>query len=91
LKLNLMTFGKRYISLRDNKLQQRIHNQRPQGIEKAMEVVMKDPFKYTNNDLYELMDAQGKKRFGSECKHEHVRNGRCLNCLRKVIVKMPTR
>ena len=48
---------------------------------------MKDPFKYTDKDLYELMDAQGKKRFGSECKHEKTKNGRCLNCLRKVIDK----
>ncbi len=46
---------------------------------------MKDCFSYTNNDLYELMHEQGKKRFGSECKHEKVVKGRCSNCLRKVI------
>jgi len=45
------------------------------------------PFDYTEHDLYELMYEQGKKRFGSECKHEHVKNGRCTNCLRKVITK----
>ena len=49
---------------------------------------MNNPFDYTERDLYELMDAQGKKRFGSECKHEHVKNGRCLDCLRKVVTKI---
>ena len=48
---------------------------------------MTNPFEYTDKDLYELMDKQGKKRFGSGCKHEKIRNGRCLNCLRKVITK----
>ena len=28
---------------------------------------------------------QGKKRFGSSCPHTKVRNGKCLNCFRKVI------
>ena len=46
---------------------------------------MKDPFKYTDRDLYELMDKQGKERFGSECKHEKVIKGRCAKCLRKVV------
>ena len=50
---------------------------------------IQDPFKYTNKDLYELMDEQGKKRFGSECKHEHTKNGYCTNCFRKVIDKLP--
>lgn len=48
---------------------------------------MTDPFKYTDNDLYELMDKQGKVRFGSECKHKQIKNGRCINCLRKVTTK----
>ena len=52
---------------------------------------MKDPFKYTDRDLYELMDGQGKKRFGSECKHERTKDGHCLNCLRKVVDKMPAK
>ena len=46
---------------------------------------MKDYFNYTDKELYELMDKQGKERFGSECKHQVVKNGRCTNCLRKVI------
>jgi hypothetical protein len=50
---------------------------------------MTDPFNYTEKDLYELMDKQGKERFGSECKHEHTKNGRCLKCLRRVITKSP--
>jgi hypothetical protein len=40
---------------------------------------------YTDRDLYELMKKQGDKRFGSECRHEKVRNGICTNCLRRVI------
>lgn len=35
--------------------------------------------------LYELALKEGKRRFGSECKHKKVKNGRCLDCLRKVI------
>lgn len=46
-----------------------------------------DPFKYTDRDLYELCDKQGKKRFGSECKHETVKQGHCTTCLRRVITK----
>ena len=34
---------------------------------------------------YELALKQGKKRFGSSCPHTKVRNGKCLNCFRKVI------
>ena len=48
---------------------------------------MKDYFNYTENDLCELMHQQGKKRFGSECKHEKIVKGRCTNCLRKVVDK----
>lgn len=44
-------------------------------------------FKYTEKELYEYMEEQGKKRFGSECKHEKIRHGYCINCLRKVVVK----
>jgi hypothetical protein len=50
-------------------------------------VKINDPMRYTNKELYELMHEQGKRRFSSECKHEQVKNGRCLNCLRKVITK----
>ena len=39
----------------------------------------------TNAELSRLAFESGKKRFGSACKHEHVRAGRCTNCLRKVI------
>lgn len=34
--------------------------------------------------MYRLAHEAGKRRFGSECKHEQVKNGRCTNCLRKV-------
>lgn len=34
---------------------------------------------------YELMHKIGKKRFGSPCEHRKVKNGYCLNCLRRVI------
>ena len=49
---------------------------------------MKDAFNYTDGDLYELMDKQGKKRFGSECKHTRVKSGYCRDCLRKVITRV---
>ena len=42
-------------------------------------------FEYSEKDLYELAKSEGDKRFGSECKHESVKNGTCKNCLRKVI------
>lgn len=53
-----------------------------------------DPFPKGNPDdpksdafraLYELALKQGEKRFGSECKHEVTNQGRCVNCLRKVV------
>ena len=46
-----------------------------------------DVFNYNEKELYELMDKQGKKRFGSECRHKETKNGYCVDCLRKVIVK----
>lgn len=36
---------------------------------------------------YELAKKIGDKRFGSECKHEQVKNGKCINCLRTVVDK----
>jgi hypothetical protein len=39
----------------------------------------------TEEELYWHMHKEGMRRFGSECKHEHKKNGRCTNCLRKVI------
>lgn len=48
---------------------------------------MKDIFKPTFNEEYELALRIGNRRFGSECKHDQVKNGRCVNCLRKVVVK----
>ncbi len=44
-----------------------------------------DPKSEAFKVMYELAKKQGGKRFGSECKHEHVKDGKCLNCLRKVI------
>ena len=37
--------------------------------------------------LYELALSEGKRRFGSPCKHETVRNGICVVCLRRVLTK----
>jgi hypothetical protein len=45
---------------------------------------IEDPFKYTEKDLYRLMKEIGDKRFGSECKHKHVKNHKCLDCFRTV-------
>lgn len=36
--------------------------------------------------MYRLALEQGEKRFGSACRHEQVRNGHCLFCLRRVWV-----
>lgn len=36
---------------------------------------------------YELALKEGKKRFGSPCKHTQNHNGVCLNCLRKTYKK----
>ena len=36
------------------------------------------------NTQYALAKRQGDKRFGSECKHEQVKDGRCVSYLRKV-------
>ena len=40
-----------------------------------------------DRQLYELALKEGERRFGSECPHTHVRNGRCTQCLRRVITK----
>ncbi len=34
--------------------------------------------------LYELALKQGHKRFGSNCEHRQIKNGRCIKCLRRV-------
>lgn len=44
-------------------------------------------FRTTFTEEYEMALKIGNKRFGSECKHEKIKNGRCQNCLRKVITK----
>lgn len=46
-----------------------------------------NPFKYTDKELLEFMHEQGKKRFGSLCKHERVSGGYCLDCLRRVAIR----
>ncbi len=33
---------------------------------------------------YELARRVGDERFGSECRHENIKNGHCEKCLRKV-------
>lgn len=50
-----------------------IRNYSPQQIESLAE--------------YELALNVGNKRFGVACKHGKVINGKCVNCLRAVIVK----
>ena len=44
-----------------------------------------NPFDYDFKDEYELAKQQGNKRFGSDYKHENVKNGYCADCLRRVI------
>lgn len=48
---------------------------------------IKDIFHPTFSEQYELALWEGEKRFGSECKHAHVKAGRCIECLRKVVAK----
>lgn len=36
-------------------------------------------------ELYRLVHEQGKRRFGSPCRHTVVVRGICANCLRKVL------
>ena len=48
---------------------------------------MRKIFNFTFRDEYELALKTGKERFGSECRHEKVKNGVCLNCLRKAITR----
>lgn len=45
-------------------------------------------YKMTDQErqLYELVHCAGVCRFGSVCKHIKVKNGYCVNCLRKVVV-----
>ncbi len=52
---------------------------------------MRTPFDFTLKDEYKLAKAQGDKRFGSECKHEVVKHGHCVNCLRRVMTKAQVR
>ena len=51
---------------------------------------MKNPFKYTFDREYELALKEGKKRFGSPCKHTDFKNGICMRCLRKVQTRAMT-
>ena len=52
--------------------------------ERAERRKMVKVFGYTEKELYEYMRKEGEKRFGSECKHKRIKNGYCLDCLRKV-------
>jgi len=36
---------------------------------------------------YELALKIGKRKFGSECKHERVKSSYCIKCLRQVMTK----
>lgn len=40
---------------------------------------------YSDDDLYWRMHLEGRIRFGSECRHEHVSNSTCRRCLRKLV------
>lgn len=46
---------------------------------------MKNIFNPTFKEEYELALKTGKRKFGQECRHEEIKNGKCLNCLRRVI------
>jgi len=46
---------------------------------------VKDPFKPTKAEEYELARRIGDRRFASDCRHEVVRRGCCVTCLRKVV------
>jgi len=46
------------------------------------------PIQHDLNDELKLAHSIGKKRFGSECRHEHTRGGKCTNCLRTVVTKI---
>lgn len=39
----------------------------------------------SDKEVLQHIHEEGRKRFGSECKHENVRNNICTHCLRKVI------
>lgn len=43
------------------------------------------PQQITFAQEYELARRIGDARFGSECKHEQVKNGHCVACLRRVV------
>jgi hypothetical protein len=43
-----------------------------------------DLFNPTFAEQYEAARRIGEARFGSECKHESIKNGVCTKCLRKV-------
>jgi len=43
-------------------------------------------FNPTFDEQYELARRIGDRRFGSECEHESVVNGRCAKCQRRVAI-----
>lgn len=57
----------------------KIPNRKPDIID-SIEAQLDDQFRKE----YELAEKDGKKKFGSACKHTNIRQGRCLDCLRKV-------
>jgi len=42
-------------------------------------------FKSTFAEEYELALREGERRFGSGCRHDHIKDGVCLDCYRKVV------
>lgn len=43
-----------------------------------------DPFDKSFVKQYELARRIGDARYGTECRHEHVKDGRCIDCQRRV-------
>jgi len=39
--------------------------------------------------LYEITHRRGEERFGSPCDHKQTQGGKCLNCLRTVVTRIP--
>lgn len=50
-------------------------------------VAVRNITKPTFNEQYELAVSIGKRRFTGQCKHGKVKGNRCVECLRKVVVR----
>ncbi len=62
------------------------------SLDPELRAKLHDPFaKLSNAEWYALQLAIGNARFGSECKHVHVKQGICQACLRRVVHAPATR